>query len=83
MVCVDADGNVAVAMISEDDRPATLQVWDRSFNLIDVLDPGVPRYLTNVAIGLDGKTIVTNADGVGLGRQREVAHPGLELHPFR
>ncbi|MFT4234290.1 MAG: SMP-30/gluconolactonase/LRE family protein [Microbacterium sp.] len=97
----DAEGNLMVAVISTeppgDSAHGTLQVFDRSGTLAEMLEPRRGRVITNVAIGPDGRVVAANphdrtvrtpgraplAIEKGAIIQTMWDYPGLALHPFR
>jgi gluconolactonase len=91
----DAEANVLIAANGDDGRNGDIQAWDRNGKLLDILEPRRGRYITNLAIGLDGRLIATNPSAAsssspgkwtpdeGAVIETTWPHPGLVLHPFR
>jgi gluconolactonase len=78
----DADGNLLVAAVGEDERPGQIQTFDRNGTRIDSFEPGPHTKYTNLALSPDGAMLVTDADG-GCALMFTWPSPGLALHPFR
>jgi gluconolactonase len=78
----DADGNLIVAAVGEDEGPGQIQTYDRSGKLADAFEPGPHTKYTNLALSPGGTMLVTDADG-GCALIFDWPTPGLLLHPFR
>jgi gluconolactonase len=78
----DADGNLLVAAVGENDGAGQIQTFDREGMLVDALEPGPHTKYTNVALSPGGTLLVTDADD-GCALAFDWPAPGLPLHPFR
>lgn len=79
----DIEGNIVVAAaIVEGPGDGEVQTWSPAGELLDVLQPRMGGFCTNVFLDAAARLIVTVADqGAVLEYERPVA--GLPLHPFR
>ena len=83
---IDADGNLVVAALAELDRPddtGELQTFSPDGELLDAFTLGSGRMYTNVALGEDGRMVVTYSDGGAVLAVDGWPARGLALHPFR
>ncbi|MBO0704756.1 MAG: SMP-30/gluconolactonase/LRE family protein [Candidatus Dormibacteraeota bacterium] len=79
----DADGNLILCAVGVGpDDHGEVQVYGRDGHLQERLRPGPHRHYTNVAIGPDGRLILTDSTG-GNVLTGSWPQPGLPLHPFR
>ncbi len=78
----DVDGNLVVASPNLDGPPGDVQVFDKNWQLIEVLKPGNSQLYTNLAISTERRLYLCDADH---GNVLSTPWPcaGLPLHPFR
>lgn len=79
----DVEGNLTVAAVGPEGVAGDIQTYDREGKLIDVYDGGFSRKCTNVAIGEDGRLVVTDADAGTVVEVQGWPTAGLPLHPHR
>jgi gluconolactonase len=78
----DAEGNLLLAAVGQDGRPGQIQTYDRDGQLTSSFEPGPHAKYTNLALGADGRMLVTDSEG-GSALLFDWPTPGLPLHPFR
>jgi gluconolactonase len=78
----DATGNLLVAA----GRPGghgDIETYDRNGRLVDVFQPGPSPAFTNLALGSDGRLLITDSERHLLLLVEAWPAAGLPLHPFR
>jgi gluconolactonase len=80
----DAEGNLLVGANSHTDCVAgDIQVFDRTGQLVEILQVGPNRRYTNLAITGDGTIIISDSEGGGILAMDGWQAPGLALYPRR
>ena len=79
----DTAGNLLVASVGNESDAGCIAALDDSGRIIDVLDSGASRYITNIAISPGGTIFVTDSERGVVLVSDDWLHPGLLLHPFR